>query len=420
MFNPSLHAASLAAGGDQRFWLADAVRGFVHPALAYSRSNIVYTRQADGTFLANAAQALPRAHSAALGFYYRMNPAYNHLCLRSTAPSNAIWTKTALNTPTQDTTGPDNIANSAWTISETSGNSAHELTQSIAFTSGTTYNIQAQIAPGSGTRLLTLVLPAAAFGSGTAGIATFSPVDGTVTKNGTVIGTTAELLANGFYLVSATATATTTASGTIEAALHRSASATVDSYTGDGTSSVKVFGIAVTDTAYPAPFVSVSGSTISIGASSWGASLAALGFTLPCDYTLGADYFCDSLPITPPTRVALQIDINGASERTILRYNGAASAVRGISVSASVSTTVDSFAIAEGNMVRQAMRMTAALDKSTCNGTIGTGSASTLPAGLTNVHVGSDTGTGQLIGGLVRAWIGPSMSDGALAAFTKG
>lgn len=401
---------TLQRARDRRIILLDAPRGFVHPAFAYTRSQQLFVRQSDGSLATIAAQSPIRQHHATLGWYYRTNQGYSQLCLRNQALTNASWTRTGLNVPAQSAAGPDG-ATSSWTFTENSTTGAHKLEQSISFTSGTTYTFLVIGAARASARQFTLVLPAAAFG--TDAIATVNFADGTSVKNGTALSVTSEALSASHWIFTVQATATVTTAGTIIAALSRTATAAVDSYAGDGASGCNVWGFNVTDTGYPAPFVNSAGTTQNVGGHTWSSTLANMNLNLPADYTLGCEYFAEPAAGTLPTRVAMQVDNGTANERAGMRYNGTASAVRSISVTGGVLTTVDSYTIAEGLAIKHALGVRPGLHQSAANATLGAGSTITVPAGLTTLRLGGDSGSNQLNGGMFRAWLLPSVAMGS-------
>lgn len=402
---------------DPRIWLADATRGFIHPAFAYSRSSTIVTRGDVGQLVTYAPQVLPRAYDPTLGWHYRMNPTWNQLCLRSTALTNATWTRTGMNTPVQSVSSPTG-ATDAWTYTEDTSTGTHSQSQSITFANATVYAITAIAVPGAGSRQLTMLLPAAAFGSDA--IATFDLSSGTAVKNGTVLATEILALSGGYYQVTAYALSTAAAAGVCVWAVHRSASATVDSYTGDGTSGMSVYGMNVTDTAWMPPFVSSSGSTTTVNNSTLVATLSSI-LNLGTEYTLGVEFFCSPIQGTPPTRVVMQVDNGGTSERNVVRYTNSAGGLRLVSVAGGSSTNVDSFTISEGTRVKTAFRISAAGHKSAANSSLGSGASSTVPALGSTVRLGNDSGSSNnLVGGIVRAWLIPApQQDGSLLAYSR-
>ena len=150
-----------------------------------------------------------------------------------------------------------------------------------------------------------------------------------------------------------------------------------------------------------------------MGGHTWGSTLANLNLNLPGGYTLGCEYFADVMAGTYPTRMAMQVDNNTANERAGMRYNGVAAGTRSVSVTGGTLTTVDSYAINEGTLVKQALAVGSRAHLSAANGSLGSGSFGlAVPAGMTNLRLGSDSGSNQLIGGLVRAWIVPAAAYG--------
>lgn len=155
--------------------------------------------------------------------------------------SGAAWTRTALTGVTPEAIlSPYEIGGDLMIESSTSA--AHQLSQSISWTTGTTYRM-AVIAKPKG-RNVQLVLPASAYGSAVQ--ARFDLSAGTATQ---VTGTSAPqitYIGAGFYLCEHQAQATASASGFI---IIRALNGTTGSYLGDGSSGLYIVAASVSSVA---------------------------------------------------------------------------------------------------------------------------------------------------------------------------
>lgn len=167
-------------------------------------------------------------------------PASTNLLLRSNDFANATWTKsniTATNINTlagmTDVFGSADSGLNCGSLVDT-GTGTHRVTQSVSFTSGTTYTLSACVTAGdlNGPRC-TLVFPAAAFGSekkGTFNLSTgvFDSLDAGLTGRVEILGTARKGGAC-WFRISVSAAATATASGAVAIGLDNG---TTDSYFG--------------------------------------------------------------------------------------------------------------------------------------------------------------------------------------------
>lgn len=404
---------------DPRILLVDAAAGYVHPALAYTRNTSISVPQQDGSLSTFALDQIPRTYEPSIGWNYRFEASFTQICLRTHGLTNAAWTRTGLLGSSQDTVSPTGATDS-WSFLESTANSAHGISQSISFTSGSTYLIQAVAAVRAGTRYLTLVLPSAAFTSDA--IATFDLSNGSAVKNATAVAAGSRQLSASHYLVYMFATATATASGNIQMNLHRSATATVDSYTGDGTSGLSIWGINVSASSYVVPFVNSFGTTSTVGNSTLQGLVQNVSAQIGQEYSLGCEFFVNSYVAgSPGTRVALQADNNGTTERGVIRLS-AANALRGVVVVGNTSVYSGQATGNDGLLHKIWLRVSSNYGQARAafNGTLVAGGSVASPAQPTWLRVGIDSAsTNYLNGGVLRAWIVKEpLSDDKLALYS--
>lgn len=401
-----------------RLSLFDAFSQSVSGSLAYTRSANLILPQQDGSMATFNANVLPRYWNPTLSkWLYRFDPSWTQSCLRTQTLTNAAWSPNAMGTCTQDAIGPNGTTED-WSVIENGANAEHSRQQSIAFTTGVTYTLLVIAAPRTGDRFLTLLLPSAAFGSDA--IATFDLSDGSSAKNATAIASGfIGSIANSHKIVYVTATATASASGNLKLALHTSKTATLATYAGNAASGVNVWGVNVTNTAYPAPFISSGASTSTPSDPSWAASLSSLGLSLTGDFSFGVEYVPDVLATTPAIRVAMHIDDGGSNNRCRINSHTAANAQRDVITTGGALAHSSNATQNDGTLIKVAMRASSA-PNAAFNGVLAGASAGvTLPPGLTTVRVGSGASSNIMAGGIATAWVSPlTMTDGQLQAVT--
>lgn len=251
--------------------------GFTIPAtLSFTRASIGYYVSSTG-YLASASSNVPRgeyrAASAGGPLTYMgclFEPASTNLLLRSNDFANATWTKgniTATNINTlaglTDCFGnADSGLTCASLVDTLSG--THRVTQSVSFTSGTTYTLSVCVSAGdlNGPRC-TLVLPAAGFGSEKKGIfnlstGVFDSLDAGLTGRVEFLGTARKGGAY-WYRISISAAATATASGAIGIGLDNG---TTDSYFGGFSTGMYVAAAQCEACQVPTSYIQTSGSTV--------------------------------------------------------------------------------------------------------------------------------------------------------------
>ena len=155
--------------------------------------------------------------------------------------TNAVWNvANRRGSFTVGATAPDNTA-TATTYVEDTATGIRQIAQfSLSFVSGLEYVFSAYAKQGAGSRHIGLGLPNAAFGTGAAVVFNLSTGAATITLGAGV--TAGAVLVNGYWRCWVKQTATATASAAIAWRMSNSATTYGPSYTGDGTSSIVVWG----------------------------------------------------------------------------------------------------------------------------------------------------------------------------------
>lgn len=188
-----------------------------------------------------------------------MEPTRTNLATYSQMFDNAIWTKDTSSVSGNVVVSPDGYTNSDALI-ENTASGLHRLTRGFAYTSGTTYAISCFVKQGSGTRRFAIYLPPQAFG--VSPVCVFNLQTGLITTNTGSVTTKIENYGNSWYRCIVIATATATASNSTSFALTNTDSATPPSYTGDGTSSMYIWGAQVEAGAYATSYIPCVGATV--------------------------------------------------------------------------------------------------------------------------------------------------------------
>lgn len=187
-----------------------------------------------------------------------MEPTRTNLHTYSQMIDNAAWTKVGTSASGNVVVSPDGYTNADVMVEDTT-NAVHTIRRSISVTSGTVYSFSSFVKQGSGTRRFGIVLPTAGFGS--AQVVSFNLINGTFTTSSGSITGKIENYGNGWYRCIATSTATATnASVTINYALMNSS--TYETYIGDGTSSLYVWGAQVEAGAYATSYIPTTAATV--------------------------------------------------------------------------------------------------------------------------------------------------------------
>lgn len=166
-----------------------------------------------------------------------------NLYLQSENMSSASWTKTNCTVPNSaSTVGPTGTTGAVQKVTEDATTNARYFAQSESFTTGQTYTVSfyAKEDGTSAKRYAALVLPTAVISPQVSVI--WDLATGTQTfLSGTVVGTAIQKLPNGWYRLSATFTATATASVGLQIRLTNS-STSFAAYLGDNASGYFIYG----------------------------------------------------------------------------------------------------------------------------------------------------------------------------------
>jgi hypothetical protein len=375
---------------------------------SFTRASDGYYENADGTLTLFGSGALRRGDRGVLIEGSRTN-----LLLRSQEFDNASWTKTNSTVTADSTAAPDGTI-TADTLTDNATIGFHEVTQSVAFTSGTSYALSGFFKAGTAS-LVQLTFGLAAFSG--AGYANFDLSAGTVAATGgTLVSSGIRALANGWYFcfIVATATATTSAVSSI-IRINSSSATRAPSYSGSSTT-IFVWQADLQAGAFPSsPIVTVAAS----------ATRAADSLS----YTAGVTY-----PIQLFAEFERAVD-TGAAETLLAIDNGTNNERVNLGLSAgdlfnlvlvknaggvdSVNTTVGS-ALSTGVTYKGATRAATNAVRPAFGGTLGTeDTAIDMPLAPTTIRIGANASGSQPFGYIRRiAVIQGAGTDAQLQSMT--
>jgi hypothetical protein len=230
---------------------------------------------------------------------------------------NSAWTKDNVSVSGNVLASLDGYTNADVMVENTS-TTAHRIGRSISWVSGTTYAQSIFVKQGSGDRRIMMSFPSAAFTNVL--ICNFNIQTGVITTLGSVTGKI-ENYGNGWYRCTAIVTATTTATSSMFYLLRNDNSPSSTGYTGDGTSSMYIWGAQLEAGAYATSYIPTTAATTTRNLDDCRKTsiTSLIGQT---EGTLFVDFekLTDSLPIADSAFISL--NNNSTATRIYIFYNG--------------------------------------------------------------------------------------------------
>lgn len=187
-----------------------------------------------------------------------MEPTRTNLMTYSQMFDNSAWAKDGVSVSGNIAVSPDGYTNADVMIEDTSL-TGHRNSRGASFVSGTTYSVSCFVKQGSGNRRFMILLPSAAFGTNYN--INYNLQTGTITSSSVNATGKIENYGNGWYRCIAIATATLTATTSLSLYLRQTDSAITTTYTGDGTSSLYLWGVQVEAGAYATSYIPCTAAT---------------------------------------------------------------------------------------------------------------------------------------------------------------
>ena len=318
-----------------------------------------------------------------------------NLAIYSQQFDNAAWPKNGITVSANAATSPEGSSN-AEAITENTANTTHQLFQNISFTSGVAYTASVYVKQSVGTRRLNIALGSAPFGAELYATYNLSTLAISVS-----VGVTASIenAGNGWYRCRMTATATATASDGFIFRLGNSDAATFFSYTGDGTSTLLLYGAQLEAGAFATSYIPTVASQVTRS-------------TDLC--TISAPMFAPWYSQTQGTIIAVFSSFaTGGGSKIVAELNDGTSANRYTQVhnpgasdrfltfigGAAVVTTLDYTAVGANVVGKWAGAYAAGNYGASLNGAAAlTSTYASLPAGINSLAIGSSAGGTALSG----------------------
>ena len=232
---------------------------------SFARASSGYYTNSDGTLTSFASGALRTGDRGVL-----IEPAATNLLLRSQEFDNASWAKVRASVTANAISAPDGTLTADKIVEDTSSDNSHVVYRGYALVSSTAYTKTVYVKAAGRTqfKIVNIGTYAASFG------VLFNLETGTITSG---TGGTIEALANDWYKVSVSFSATGTGSEVIYYQLAVDGSVV---YTGDGTSGIYLWGAQLEATAYATSYIPTTSTSVTRAADVLTYSLAATDYPL--------------------------------------------------------------------------------------------------------------------------------------------
>ena len=322
-----------------------------------------------------------------------VEPAGTNLLLRS-EDFSASWSPVRASVATNAETSPSATLTVDKLIEDTTPSNSHYVFQGASVTNGTAYTVSVFVKASERTNVaIQFFNTNSAFATS---LAYFNIGTGTITDSSQVNSATITAYPNGWYRISATETATATATGNI--AIMLVSSGTTTSYTGDGTSGIFIWGAQLETGSVATSYIPTVASTQTRTAD----SVTLTGASSLIGQTEGTLYVEAIFANVAGSNFARVLEcFTGANDRISILVN--ASAARGFITTAGVDTQGGTMSEAVSNNTVTKIALAYAVGASQgafyVNGTGDITSPTAVPA-TASINIGQN-----ISGALVPQWI---------------
>lgn len=324
-----------------------------------------------------------------------MEASRTNLCLQS-QDFATTWTLTNCTISANATTGPDGTASADKIVENSAAGTSHVPNQSISFTSGTTYTISVWLKAAERT-VAVVQVGAAPFGAAQGALIDLQT--GAVSVSSGTPTVAATQYPNGWWRVSVTKAATSTAAANVSVFLHNGTGVTYD---GNGTSGLFVYGAQVEVGAFASSYIPTTTGSVARTADS-------------CIRTLGSEFSATAGTIVLAGRTSggqdagagqtiIEIDDTTSNERHTITRAATADTVRyNVFDGGVLQSTMESATL--GNSTAFKSSFAWALNdiaQSTNGGTVTTDTSATLPTVTQLVLAGPGGNGNSFMNGHIR------------------
>ena len=388
------------------------------PGWSFTRASTGYAQTSAGALTSFASGELRRTDKGVL-----IEGARTNLCLQSQTFDNASWTKSRATVTADAAVAPDGTTTADKLVEDSSATTTHRTQQGVTKAASAIQYTASVYVKAAERTFAQLTLTDATEDDGAQVFINLS--DGTLSTPAarvgagggfTSISATTATLANGWYRVSLTAT--TDSDTTVRLWVHTATSLSNNSYTGDGTSGIYLWGAQLEAASFPSSYIPTTTASATRAADVLTVPVSGLDYPL----SLFAETDLVTLAGGSVSQSYFEIDDSSGNNRALLYgTNGGSQASRMYCATANVNQALPTVGALTTGVRKTAGRCSLNSFQVAGNGTLATEDTSgTVPATPNRLVFGKESGTGtELFGYLRRAAIfSRALTDAELQSVT--
>jgi len=366
---------------------------------------ITFTRASSGTYF-DATGTLQTATTNAARFDYDpstlaargflVEEQRTNLVTYSAEFDNAAWSKTRATITANALASPDGTTTADKFVEDSTASNTHRLNGVVAATSGTTYTWSAFLKQGERT-FIRFVIGGSGIGSDI-GVDVNLSTGAIIADVGSPAAKSISNIGNGWYRVSVSVAATSTANINPFVYLCDSASNTI--YTGDGTSGVYIWGAQLEAGAFPTSYIATTTASATRSA-----DVASVNTLSPWYNASEGTFFAETQLASTSARGAAGFDANDGSTNNRIIFRAFTTGSADQCVIRSASSTVATLTSASPTTATRKSAIAYKVNDfafTSAGQTPVTDTAGAVPTGLSVVLLGSGSGTSEFLGGYLR------------------